>query len=38
MRRIFQKELDMILHWNLTLVGVVSGTYAIFVLCIRRKF
>ena len=21
MRRIFQKELDMILHWNLTLVG-----------------
>lgn len=31
MRRIFQKELDMILHWNLTLVGGILGTYAILL-------
>ena len=31
MRRIFQKELDMILHWNLTLVGGFLGTYAILL-------
>lgn len=31
MRKIFQKELDMILHWNLTLVGGFLGTYAILL-------
>ena len=36
MRRIFQKELDMILHWNLTLVGGISWNLCDIAAC--RKF